>query len=77
MAAGYLVPVNVKPCSDHSKGSGVFATAPVKKGTLLWQPNQVKAVPAEQMMADLAAMPPDDAHVRIMLQSYSILFSTS
>ena len=74
MAAGYLVPVNVKPCSDPSRGSGVFATAPVKKGTLLWQPDQVKAVPAEQITADLAAMPHDDAHVRLMLQRYSILF---
>ncbi|KAK9863238.1 hypothetical protein WJX84_011240 [Apatococcus fuscideae] len=42
--------------------ASVFAAAPVKKGTLLWQPNQVKAVPAKQITADLAGMAHDDAH---------------
>ena len=67
MAAGYLVPVDVKVCPDISKGYGVFAKAPVKKGTLLWQPTQVKAVPIEEITARLAAMPHKDAHVSSVL----------
>ena len=41
-----------------------FATAPVTKGTLLWQPKEVKAVPADEITSILAAMPHDKATVR-------------
>ena len=63
MPAGYLVPVTIKICPDSSKGEGVFATAHVKKGTLLWQPSQVQVVPVDEITAKLAALPYDQAHV--------------
>ena len=63
MAAGYLVPVTVKACPDPNKGQGVFAAAPVTKGTLLWQPNQVQAIPADEITSTLAAMPYENAQV--------------
>lgn len=69
-AAGYLVPVTVKVCADASKGQGVFATAPVTKGTLLWRPDQVKAVPADEITSNLAAMPHTQASVSPDLTIY-------
>ena len=63
MPAGYLVPVTIKVCPESSKGEGVFATAPVKKGTLLWQPSQVQAVPVDEITSKLAALPHEEAHV--------------
>ena len=63
MTSGYLVPIVVKVCADPDKGQGVFATAPVPKGTLLWKPNHVQAVPAEDITARLAAMPYQVAQV--------------
>lgn len=63
MSKGYLVPVTVKVCADGSKGHGVFATAPVTKGTLLWRPSEVKAVPAAKVTSSLAAMPREEASV--------------
>ncbi len=63
MAAGYLVPVDVRICPDPTHGQGVFATAAVKKGTLLWSPKQVEAIPTEAITSKLAALPHDDAHV--------------
>lgn len=64
MAAGYLVPTLVKECTDPNKGQGVFATAPIKQGTLLWQPKHVEAVPADEIISRLDAMPYDHAQVR-------------
>lgn len=63
MSAGYLVPVTVKVSAAASKGQGVFAAAPVTKGALLWRPNHVKAVPAEEITSTLAAMPYEQASV--------------
>ena len=64
MAAGYLVPTLVKECTDSNKGQGVFATAPIKQGTLLWQPKHVEAVPVDEIILRLDAMPYDQAQVR-------------
>ena len=63
MSTGYLEPVAVRVCADASKGHGVFATAPVTRGTLLWKPDQVKAVAADEITSTLAAMPDDEASV--------------
>lgn len=73
MTTGYLEPITVKVCRDPSKGQGVFATARVKKGTLLWQPNQVQAIPVEDITAKLAAMPYEEAHVRCILSPGRLL----
>ncbi|KAL3150978.1 hypothetical protein ABBQ32_000718 [Trebouxia sp. C0010 RCD-2024] len=69
MSKGYLVPVTVKVCADGSKGHGVFATAPVTKGTLLWRPSEVKAVPAAKVTSSLAAMPREEAS-ELLRQSF-------
>lgn len=61
------MPVAIRVCADASKGQGVFATAPVTKGTLLWRPKEVKAVPADKMTSILAAMPHDKASVRAQM----------
>lgn len=71
MSTGYLVPVAVRVCADASKGQGVFATSPVTKGTLLWKPDQVKAVPADEITSSLAAMPHEQASVSTRLPSSS------
>lgn len=67
------MPVAVKVCADVSKGQGVFATAAVPKGTLLWKPDQVEAVPADKIASNLAAMPHDQAAV----SAHSKLWLTS
>lgn len=70
MSTGYLAPVAVRVCADASKGHGVFATALVRQGTLLWKPDQVKAVAADEITSTLAAMPDDKASVSAHLLGY-------
>lgn len=60
---GFVVEVEVRPCAEENKGRGVFALAAIPHGTLLWTPNLLTSLDADELKQHLAAMDFESAHV--------------
>jgi SET domain-containing protein len=57
------VPVIVKECPEPDKGLGVFATATIDKGTLMWKPSTITKMSPQQAQELLDSMPAEEARV--------------
>ena len=63
---GFIIKVEVKPCTDvPSKGDGVFTLEPVKAGTIMWQPDLVTKIPQSEVASYLESMGAAEAHVAL------------
>jgi hypothetical protein len=66
---GFIVPVEVKPCVDASKGCGVFALEGAAPGVRLWESSLVTRRTAREAAAFLATLPREEAST-LLRQSF-------